>query len=313
MKKIYILLMFIMLSLSMTAQQYATYNQKGDEAMKRQNYTSARMWYSEGLEYCDIYSIEQLTKIWLENENMRFTMRNLMTRCLDCLNDKAKENDLPAIKALITYYTEGIGGSASEEVASYWNNRLNELQSPPQIDGNSTKTSQERMKFFIGYAFSTEMPYGITLGGIQEKFGWYVRLRSNFSFQNSSLECALKDGLSVITNPQVNKAYQADDTRSNKKNSISGTAGFIYKSTSWLSTSIGVGYGERALLSPFIERDKTNGTEEAIWCRNQTYSSKGIVAEVDAILHYKNYFLSVGCHTINFDYVDLNAGIGIFF
>lgn len=312
MKRIYILLTLVLFSLNITAQQYATYNQKGDEAMKRQNYATARMWYSEGLEYCDIYSIEQLTKIWMENSNMRITMRNLMTRSLDCLTEKAKENDLVAIKTLITYYTNGIGVSASEEIASYWNNKLRELQSPPQIDSNSIKASQARMKFFIGYAFSLEMPYGITLGGIQDKMGWYVRLRTNFSFQNTDYECKLSDGKSVILNQDTNKYYKADDS-SNKKNNISGTAGFIYKTTSWLSASIGVGYGERALLSPFIMTDKLSGETEKIWCRNQTYSSKGVMAEVDAILHYKNYYLSVGCNSLNFDYVDLNAGIGIFF
>lgn len=46
------------------AQQQTEYNRKGDEAMRRQDYRMATMWYEEGVIQCDSYSIDQLTTIW---------------------------------------------------------------------------------------------------------------------------------------------------------------------------------------------------------------------------------------------------------
>ncbi|MDR1357644.1 MAG: hypothetical protein LBJ58_08250 [Tannerellaceae bacterium] len=50
--------------------------------MKRLDYSDARLFYSEGMPYCDVYSISQLTTIWTKNERMRTSMYNLMNRCL---------------------------------------------------------------------------------------------------------------------------------------------------------------------------------------------------------------------------------------
>ena len=99
--------------------------------MKRQDYSDAKMWYEEGVADCDSYSINQLTSIWLSNEQMRPSMRSLMTKCLNCLSVKATEEDLDAIALLITYYTEGIGTPKSEELASYWQTYQQNLLAPP--------------------------------------------------------------------------------------------------------------------------------------------------------------------------------------
>ncbi|MDL2255219.1 hypothetical protein LJC38_01365 [Parabacteroides sp. OttesenSCG-928-K15] len=310
MNKIWIAVCLTLLSFSLAAQQHTNYNQKGDEALQQKNYTSARMWYGEGIEYCDIYSIKKLTDIWLEKPEMRHSMRHLMNRCLDCLNEKAKVDDIAAIELLVTYHTEGIGAPGSDEVASYWKNRLEELLHPNQYE--VIKQPKEPMRFFAGYTFSTEMPFGLTFGGIQEKAGWYVRVRSNFSFASTDYTCKLENETSVILDPDNDKTYQAQN-KSNKTNTFAGTAGFIYKFNNWLYGSVGVGYGKRDLLSPFTLTDNTSGTQENIWCHNQTYSSKGLVGEVDAMIKIKNYYISIGCHTISFDYVDLNAGVGLFF
>ena len=60
--------------LGLLAQQRTEYNRKGDEAMKRLDYSDAKMWYEEGVSQCDAYSIDQLTTIWLSNERMRPSM-----------------------------------------------------------------------------------------------------------------------------------------------------------------------------------------------------------------------------------------------
>lgn len=87
--------------LGLLAQQRTEYNRKGDEAMKRLDYSDAKMWYEEGVSQCDAYSIDQLTTIWLSNERMRPSMRSLMNKCLNCLTVKATEDDPDAISKLI--------------------------------------------------------------------------------------------------------------------------------------------------------------------------------------------------------------------
>ena len=119
MRRIWIGLICIVFPLALWAQQRAEYNRKGDEAMKRQDYSDAKMWYEEGVADCDAYSIKQLTTIWLGQKQMRPSMRSLMTKCLNCLSVRATEEDLEAIDLLIVYYTEGIGTQKSEELASY--------------------------------------------------------------------------------------------------------------------------------------------------------------------------------------------------
>ena len=118
MRRIWIGLICIVFPLALWAQQRAEYNRKGDEAMKRQDYSDAKMWYEEGVADCDAYRIKQLTTIWLGQKQMRPSMRSLMTKCLNCLSVRATEEDLEAIDLLIVYYTEGIGTQKSEDLAS---------------------------------------------------------------------------------------------------------------------------------------------------------------------------------------------------
>ena len=49
MKRLWILTLFVALPMCLLAQQKTEYNRKGDEAMKRLDYSDARMWYEEGV------------------------------------------------------------------------------------------------------------------------------------------------------------------------------------------------------------------------------------------------------------------------
>lgn len=55
MKRLWILTLFVALPMCLLAQQKTEYNRKGDEAMKRLDYSDARMWYEEGVVQCDPY------------------------------------------------------------------------------------------------------------------------------------------------------------------------------------------------------------------------------------------------------------------
>ena len=179
--------------LGLLAQQRTEYNRKGDEAMKRLDYSDAKMWYEEGVSQCDAYSIDQLTTIWLSNERMRPSMRSLMNKCLNCLTVKATEDDPDAISKLIIYYSEGIGTPKSEELATYWKEYQEMLLKPAEPEAqpidSAAVSPKKRMEFFAGYSYSIESPYGITVGGMGQRFGWYVRFKTNMSFMNYTDEC----------------------------------------------------------------------------------------------------------------------------
>ncbi|MDH6356461.1 hypothetical protein [Parabacteroides sp. PF5-9] len=313
MKKLLLLLIYTMLPLYVVAQQLQEYNRKGDEAMARRDFSDAQMWYEEGVVYCDPYSIEKLTTIWLANEQMRPSMRILMSKCFDCLEAKAVQNDTTAISQLITYYTEGIGHSRNEELALQWESQLKQLQKPvtPVIENEQRITSKPDMVFFVGYAFSIQAPFGLTIGGMFDKVGWYVRAKTNASFRKNNY--TWEKGSITEIGKEDELAYTFDKSRSKKINSYSITAGGVVRTTPWLYTSIGLGYGERTLLWPVSITDYDGNTQSDRWCKNVDTSYKGIAAEVDFMIRYNSLFMSIGCSTISFEYIDLNAGVGVFF
>lgn len=306
-----LLIVWMLLPLWVFAQQRTEYNQKGDEAMMRSDYRGAQMWYEEGVLQCDAYSINQLTTIWLEHEDMRPAMHSLMAKCFTCLTVKATDNDTTAISQLIIYYTEGIGTPKNEELVLYWTQQLEALRNPAPYYPVVPRESDEPMHWFAGYAFSQESPYGITIGGIWKRVGWYLRFKTNFSFADHVYDC---DNQGNVLPPPSNESTQYDSRKGMKTNSYAGTGGIVVKLQPWLYASVGLGYGERVLLCPFILTDyDSSGKQREVWCYNIDSSYKGVAAECDLMVRFRNFFVSAGVNTINFEYVDLNAGLGYFF
>lgn len=307
MKRLWMLIVCAIIPFSLIAQQQSSYNKKGDEAMKRQDYSDAKMWYEEGVSQCDPYSIRKLTTIWLKNERMRPSMRSLMNRCLNCLNVMATENDTTAVSQLITYYQEGIGTPKSEELAVYWTEQLETLRKPVEPIAaypQPVNDKHERMKFFVGYSFSPTAPYGLTVGGVGKRLGWYVRFKTNMSFQS------YESGKTIADFTQ-NASYQYLEK---KANTYAGTAGLIMKCLPWLYASVGVGYGNHDLVYKYrtVNYDDSNQTSD-VWCKQNANSFKGVAGELDFMVKLGPVFVSAGCNTINFKYIDLNAGVGAFF
>lgn len=308
MKRLWILILLVVaLPGCLMAQQLTDYNRKGDEAMARKDYSDARMWYEEGIAQCDSYSIDQLTTIWKTNKQMRVSMRSLMTKCLNCLLQKAGADDTVAISHLIVYYTDGIGVAANDKMASNWSKRLETLRRP--YPSQKESKPREPMKFFVGYAFSLEAPYGLTIGGVGERFGWYARFRTNISFNDYSTECKGTD--EVIPKPD-NESYKFSNEK--KVNCLAASAGLVIKCTSWLYTSVGLGYGKRELLYEYTTIDKNDtGKQNTYWAKHIDNSYEGVAADLDFMVKFGHVYVSAGCNTINFKYVDLNAGVGVFF
>lgn len=311
MERLWIFILFIvMLPSGLMAQQRTEYNKKGDEAMKRLDYSDARMWYEEGVAECDPYSIDQLTKIWESNKKMRTYMRSLMTKCLNCLTVRANENDSTAVSQLILYYTDGIGTPPNEELAAYWNERLDALRNPVKYTApDKERAPREPMKLFLGYAYSIEAPYGLTVGGVWERLGWYARVRTNMSFDKSLVEC---QGNNKLVNQPENESYEF--TNRKKTNALLVSAGLVVKCTPWLYTSVGLGYGKRELLCEYKTWSWDDMNKQTMaWAKNTDHSYEGAVVDLDFMVKMGPVFVSAGCNTVNFKYVDLNAGVGVFF
>ncbi len=309
---LYIIICIVALPFSILAQQQE-YNRKGDDAMKRKNFRNATMWYEEGVMNCDAYSIKQLTTIWQQNERMRPSMRGLMNKCFICLQDKATiENDSTAMSQLILYYREGIGTLANEEQARNWSNRLEELRRPVvpvTYETEKVKAPREPMKFFLGYNYSMEAPFGLTVGGVGRRFGWYARFKTNMSFDSYTNECI---GEKELLTPPSDAAYRF--TNEQKTNMMAASAGLVIKCAPWLYTTVGAGYGQRELLCEYTTISYADAKkQETLWAKNNDYSYNGVVAEIDFMVKMGPMFISAGCHTISFKYIDLNAGVGVFF
>jgi hypothetical protein len=312
MKRTKIIFVLLFATLIVTAQRRTEYNRQGDEAKERLDFSSAKIWYEEGLSNCDPYSINQLTSIWLEDDSMRVMMRNVMSRCLECLTNRATElKDTASMNKLILYYTEGIGTSKNEAKIEYWNDRLALMQEAFTTDVTARTPPREKvkMKFFAGYSASYYAPYGLTVGGIGRTIGWYLRFRTNMSFHAYSAAC--DESSSMVEG--LEDSYPGW-TGNKKVNSWIGTGGIVIKVVPEFYISAGAGYCNWEKL---YEIEKTGITvaesQGLIWAKDKV-SFSGLALDLDATFRMgKVLYGSLGCSVLNFERVSANAGIGVFF
>ena len=144
-----------------------------------------------------------------------------------------------------------------------------------------------------------------------ERFGWYVQVKSNISFQSFTGNCDNKG--EILSFSDNESSYQANGN--SKKNTLSGTVGMIIKCVPRLYASVGLGYGHRDLLHQFTTYSYDDmQDQQLIWCKNMEASYKGIAAEADIMFNVAGpLFIGVGVNTVNFKYIDLNASVGVFF
>lgn len=329
MKKI---LMLVLLSVPFfaIAQRQTEYNRKGDEAMKQMDYQIAKFWYEEGVLDCDRYSIDQLTTIWIADENMRASMEPVMNRCLTCLTEAATERkDTLAMNKLIIYYTEGIGIIPSESSATYWKEQLGQFRTPfYQRATVREKKTKDPMKFFAGYHASFVAPYGIQMGAMNNTWGFYVRFRTNMSFHSDyKVECEdgddgtgtipeLTSGFYEFLNKDGTPLPNKDAKAKGKVSSYIITAGFMIKAFPNTYVSIGAGYVERNVFYRYREIDPVNSDRFDFigWAKNTDASIQGVAFDVDATVKFtKNLYGSVGCTFLDMKKATPTIGIGFAF
>ena len=291
---------------------------KGDEAMKNLDYISAKIYYEDVVfTYCDMYAIKQLTAIWLADETIRTSMINVMKVCFNCLeNNAGKLRDTTSIQMLITYYTQGIGIKKNETMAESWRQRLDDIQNPYIATngqyGIRPSRKKEKTQFFAGYSASFYAPVGLTVGGIGRSVGWYLRFRSNLSFQDYTAVC---DKAGIILEGLDNGFHET--TKDKKANTYIGTGGIMVKAAPSFFISAGAGYCSRDVLYKFKKIGATETEAEGeFWakCDDKTTSISGVALDLDGSFGIsKKCYGSIGFSVLNFKYLSANAGIGIFF
>jgi len=297
--------------------QIDEYIKKGDEAMKTLDYFSALMSYGEVINLkCNTHSIDRLKTIWIAQDSLHASMEYLMRKCLRCLEDNAKISDTISIKLLIDYYTEGIGTDKNEPMADYWKERLEDIRSPNRmpIRQNGVKPPREKVKmqFFAGYSANYLAPVGLTVGGVGRSVGWYLRFRTNLSFQDYTEEC--DDEGNILGG--LNGGRSLPERLPGKKtNMLIGTVGMLVKVDPAFLISVGMGYCNRETLHQYqsISIYESNAEGE-FWAKKTSSSFSGVAFDLDGTFRIgKSMYGSVGVSSLHFKYVYANAGIGLFF
>jgi len=135
--------------------------------------------------------------------------------------------------------------------------------------------------------------------GIVAKHGAYLRFRSDFGSVSADMEC---DDTGNLTSGGTGMPFYVEGV--SKKARLSITGGYLCRLAKPLYGYIGAGYGNRALAWE---------TSEGEWVKNMDHSASGVAAEVGAIGRLGSFAFSLGCQTVNFKYLELSVGVGLFF
>ena len=328
MKKIILVLLFI--PFIVAAQRQTEYNRKGDEAMRHMDYPIAKFWYEEGVLNCDRYSIDQLTSIWMADPSMHVSMGPVMNKCLNCLAEAATERrDTLAMKKLVIYYQEGIGMASNEASAVYWKEQLDLLRNPFYAATARISRPRDRMKFFAGYSASTVAPFGIQFGAMNEFWGFYIRFRTNMSFQSEyEVECINgeknggvipkfdNDGIVYDFLNEKGTPVKNNEKIKSSSSTLIGTAGFMFKAFSGVYFSVGGGYVKRDVFYRYgkIDPQHSEGYETVAWAKNKDVSINGAALDIDATVKFsKQFYGNLGCTFLGFEKVVPGIGVGFIF
>jgi hypothetical protein len=313
------------LSVSLSAQHRASYNVDADEALARGDYSDARMYFSEGLQRCDLYSIGGIIWIWMDNPGMRPSMQNLMDRCYQCLSENPADTSVMTL--LEIGYAAGIFTRPAREPSTirYPLPVTNPVSvSPPPIDSVAEviktivpRFPKKRPLIIVAYSGSKDNLLGLSLGILYpQKWGFYARYKcSHVIFHQPRFHIRQFPDQPAQVDPMPEKEVVtiAADGISKRLNSYRLTTGLLYQTPYRILLSAGIGYGQRIQLYNYTLTDKQSGRNSTAWCTYPDYNYRGIAIETDMSLRYKHVFAGLGCAVIDFSYAEINFGIGFLF
>lgn len=174
-----------------------------------------------------------------------------------------------------------------------------------KVDANSVYS--ETKTFVIGeygFGFTPQHSFGLTIGQIYKFAGWYASIRTNLSAKKDN-------GLTCLEGGYVDN-YLPFYSGTTKNNHFVMNVGGLWNLLGTFSHSeviersmvalyIGVGYGQRYQLWETLDRQ---------WVTYGPTAYKGFSGEFGVIADLKGFTLMAGLNTINFKYVELEAGIG---
>lgn len=151
--------------------------------------------------------------------------------------------------------------------------------------------------------------FGAMLGFGKKKNGFYVGFRSDFGSAGSDLECNENGVIGDGTTPPFYKEGVTHQSR------MSVTAGYFRRLNKTIYLYAGAGYGNRTLSYELDERaeDETGKSLEGVQVKDTDKSPAGVAFELGGILRFNKFVISAGYHTVNAQYHEVSAGIGMIF
>ena len=158
----------------------------------------------------------------------------------------------------------------------------------------------------IGYSATPQLSYGAMIGQMYNGYGWFINGRSNFNFTQST------DGLSCQQGGWIGDELPFyTGTTSSVWNVNAGFVCDIFASTlkpknhfHSLGLYIGAGYGKYERLWQI---------SDGRWVRYSPTFTSGLSANAGVIGSFYGVTLMLGVNTINFNYTEIEVGIGYMF
>lgn len=160
-------------------------------------------------------------------------------------------------------------------------------------------------KFYVSYTGSVDAPLGISVGQIG-RIGWYISART------SSL---IKDPLysygGAGWNPEFEEPSYYAFNNTEKIRRMSLLIGINKQINRNLFVFTGIGYGLKDLVWQMdIYSYSNDGFIDNEFVKNPDYSYQGIELEIGTTYRVKNFIISTGISTVNFQYTNWLFGLG---
>lgn len=182
---------------------------------------------------------------------------------------------------------------------------------PKSRKGNNLggKTNMETFLLAdFAYSVAPQFSYGIMFGQTYSGIGWYVNARSNFHFLSATegLSCD-QEGYIGFLLPFYSGQTQSSSFVTNVGfivDALEITGGSQRNRFNTLGIYLGLGYGWRRMLWETLDHK---------WIQYEPTSTHGISTHAGLIGSIYGLTLKIGINTINFKYLELEAGIGWMF
>lgn len=158
----------------------------------------------------------------------------------------------------------------------------------------------------LGYSVSPQLSFGAMVGQMYRGYGWYIKARSNFNFDAPAPIASSYDEDGSVEN--VNLFYSGNT----QKVHVTADVGFMMNVLEKVTKNkfntfgfyVGGGYGKRELLA-----ETTSGD----WIWYGPNSHYGFDTNLGLFGSVVGLTFNVGVSTINFQYVELELGLGFMF